>query len=167
MPLVRVDWYPGRSQLTKDVLSRRILEAFDSGADCPSDTVQIIYSEVAHSDWTLGANMMGDGTAAPRGDAAAPTYAAWLDLTIDADSREVFAAWHREHLVPLLAGVTGFLGVDLYALTEVDYRLCVRWNGDAATEQCFGQPAPENSVWTKLETFAHNLTWQRGVRRRE
>lgn len=165
MPLVRVDWYPGRSQVTKDVLSRRILEAFAGAADCPYPTVQIIFTEVAHSDWVLGPSMVPDG-AAPGGAAQEPTYAAWLDLTVDTASRDTLSEWYRESLLPELSTVSGFLGIDLYELTETRYRLCIRWVGEPATSHCYGPQASGDGVWVHLETFASDLRWQRGAHRR-
>lgn len=166
MPTVRVEWYPGRSQLTKDVLSRRVLEAFAHGADCPYQTVQIVFSEIAQADWVLGPSVVPGGVTQSGEAVPEATYSAWLDLSVDAGRRDALAAWYRDELVPDLVTVPGFLGVDLYELTEADHRLCVRWVGEAATERCFGQQPSDEGVWARLRTFAHDLSWQRGVHRK-
>jgi 4-oxalocrotonate tautomerase family enzyme len=57
VPLVDVTWYEGRSEEQKEALARAISEAFVSIGDARSDTVHVIFRDIAPTQWFKSARL--------------------------------------------------------------------------------------------------------------
>ena len=64
MPLVTIQWFPGRSAAQKQDVAARITQAFADALGTPPEHVSIIFHEVARGDW-FEAGRLADAPAAP------------------------------------------------------------------------------------------------------
>jgi 4-oxalocrotonate tautomerase len=71
MPMIKVEMFEGRTHEQKKLLAKLLTEAFTTATGARPDSVQIIFSEVAKSDWAFAGELCSENNpwAAP---AAAP-----------------------------------------------------------------------------------------------
>ncbi|WP_330230259.1 tautomerase family protein [Nocardia sp. NBC_00508] len=60
MPLVRIDWLPGRGQEQKRELSELITRELARIGQCTLDSVTVIFRDVAPGDWAEGGTLLED-----------------------------------------------------------------------------------------------------------
>lgn len=54
MPFVNVQMLSGRNQEQKDEMAKRIVDAISTIGRCRASEVQVVFTEVAKSDWFVG-----------------------------------------------------------------------------------------------------------------
>ena len=57
MPMVRIELYPGRTPEQKTACAREIVKAMQQHLNAKPETIQVVYVDVAPSDWLQGANL--------------------------------------------------------------------------------------------------------------
>ncbi len=57
MPVIRVEWWKGRTPQQKSELSKKITEAFVQVAQVSAGEVHIIYQDVDKQNWAIGGKM--------------------------------------------------------------------------------------------------------------
>ena len=66
MPMVRIELYPGRSPEQKSACARDIVAAIARHLNAPPEATQVVFVDVARSDWLLGSQL--PPPAAPPGE---------------------------------------------------------------------------------------------------
>lgn len=57
MPVVKIDWWQGRTREQKAQLAKKITDAFVEVIACPAEVVHIVYQDVKKSDWAIGGKL--------------------------------------------------------------------------------------------------------------
>ncbi|HHZ20163.1 MAG TPA: 4-oxalocrotonate tautomerase family protein [Firmicutes bacterium] len=57
MPVVRIDWFTGRSKAQKEELARRIEEAMVEVGCCKPGSTYVIFNDVHPGDWAIGGKL--------------------------------------------------------------------------------------------------------------
>jgi 4-oxalocrotonate tautomerase len=55
MPFVNIRILKGHSQERKDEIARRVTAAISEVAQLPADVIWVVFEDVAHDDWYVGA----------------------------------------------------------------------------------------------------------------
>lgn len=59
MPVIRIDWFAGRSKETKAEVARRIEEIMVETAKCPPGSTYLIFNDVASENWAIKGELKG------------------------------------------------------------------------------------------------------------
>lgn len=57
MPVVKVDWWKGRTREQKSEIAKRITDAFKDVADVPPEKTQVVFFDVEQCDWAVGGKL--------------------------------------------------------------------------------------------------------------
>lgn len=57
MPMVRIELYPGRTPEQKTACAREIVKSMQQHLNAKPETIQVVYVDVAPSDWLQGAQL--------------------------------------------------------------------------------------------------------------
>jgi len=60
MPIVRIEWFPGRTEAQKRELARVITDALVTIAHTTPDQVIILFQEVPREDWAVGGKLASE-----------------------------------------------------------------------------------------------------------
>jgi len=60
MPIVRIEWFPGRTVAQKRELARVITDALVTIAHTTPDQVIVIFQEVQREDWAVGGKLASE-----------------------------------------------------------------------------------------------------------
>lgn len=61
MPLVQVDFFPGRTAAQKEEIARLVTQAFEVVLGSDPKDVTVLFREVARKDWFVGTRLTGTG----------------------------------------------------------------------------------------------------------
>ncbi|OIO37568.1 MAG: 4-oxalocrotonate tautomerase [Candidatus Omnitrophica bacterium CG1_02_49_10] len=57
MPVIKVDWWEGRTKKQKAALAKKVTDAVVEVTGCPPEVVHIVYTDVKKSDWAIGGKL--------------------------------------------------------------------------------------------------------------
>jgi 4-oxalocrotonate tautomerase len=60
MPMIKVEMFEGRTYEQKKMLAKLLTEAFTTATGARPDSVQVIFSEVAKSDWSVAGELCSE-----------------------------------------------------------------------------------------------------------
>lgn len=63
MPFVNIQMLPGRNQQQKDEMAKQIIDTISRIGKCAQSDVQVVFTEVARSDWFVGAKQQNQDPA--------------------------------------------------------------------------------------------------------
>ncbi len=59
MPLVRIEWFPGRTREQKEQLAEVITKAMVEIGNAPADQTWIVFHEEPKENWAMGGKLSG------------------------------------------------------------------------------------------------------------
>jgi 4-oxalocrotonate tautomerase len=144
MPIVHVELFPGRSDIVKATLARRIIDAVAEVAGCSREGVHVIFDEVRKDDWALGPRLASQRppTHVSRVEDA---YLVVSSLHVEEAKRDAYLAWRRDSVYPYMACSEGFLSSSVVALDgkPTDYLIINKWANRAAQDSYIANPREE------------------------
>lgn len=57
MPLVKIEWFPGRTREQKEELAEAITKAMVEIGKAPADQTWIVFQEVSKDSWAMGGKL--------------------------------------------------------------------------------------------------------------
>jgi 4-oxalocrotonate tautomerase len=58
MPMVRIELYPGRTAEQKTACAKEIVKAMQQHLNAKPESIQVVFVDVAPSDWLQGAKLV-------------------------------------------------------------------------------------------------------------
>ena len=152
MPLVHVEMFPGRTDVQKSFLARRIIDAVAEIAGTTREGVHVIFEEVARGAWAIGPRLSSSLGAPPR--RADPAFVVVSSIRCKPGRAEEYFAWRRDTLYPVMSGCEGFLGSTVVAVGdgEADYSVIDKWADRDAWERYQEQEPPGEAQALMEET---------------
>lgn len=60
MPVVRVTWFKNKDAKAKDIVAKEITESIVRNTGAEANSIQVIFEDIAPSDWAIGGNLFKD-----------------------------------------------------------------------------------------------------------
>ncbi len=136
MPIVHIEMYPGRSEVMKEHLARRIADAVAEVAGTSRDAVEVIFHEVSKDNWAMGPRLVSHRPAGMGAKRDADAFLVVNTLHVEEDRREPYLAWRRDSVYPYMGVSEGFLSSTVVQLenSKTDYLIINKWTSPAAQD---------------------------------
>lgn len=139
MPIVHIEMYPGRTEIQKAFLARRIVDAVSEIAGTTREGVHVIFGEVARTDWAIGPRLASARTA-PAPEPAA--HLAVMTVRCKPGKKAEYLAWRRDAVYPYMARSEGFIDSTVMAVgdSDTDFVIVNKWASPEALERYNADP---------------------------
>jgi 4-oxalocrotonate tautomerase len=139
MPIVHIELFPGRTDVQKEFIARRVIDALAEIAGCTREGVHVIFDEVQPASWAIGPRLT---SARPRSRPSDPGYLVVSTIKCKPGKRDEYLAWRRDSVYPFMARSEGFVSSMLIAndTEERRYVIINKWSGPEAEQRYLQDP---------------------------
>jgi 4-oxalocrotonate tautomerase len=141
MPIVKVQMFPGRSDVMKEFLARAITDAVAEIAGTDRDGVHVIFDDVEKAQWAIGPRLASSREKAP-GLSDAPAFVTVGRVNVQPGKRDDYLEWRRNSVFPFMASHDGFLGSTLLDVPDNPDQFVIsnKWTSPEASEAYLAKP---------------------------
>ncbi len=139
MPIVHIELFPGRSEVQKEFIARRVIDALAEVAGCSREGVHVVFDEVQPGSWAVGPRL---ASAKPRLSASEPGYVVISTIKCQPGKWDQYLVWRRNSVYPFMARSEGFVSSTLIASStdEREYVIVNKWSGPEAEQAYLQDP---------------------------
>jgi 4-oxalocrotonate tautomerase len=141
MPLVRVQLFPGRTDVMKEFLARSINDAVAEIAGTSREGVHVIFEEVPKDAWAIGPRLASSRESAPP-STDVPAHVTIGRVEVQEGKRAAYLAWRRDSVFPFMASHDGFLSSTLLTVPDNPNQFVIinKWTSPEAEQAYLAKP---------------------------
>jgi 4-oxalocrotonate tautomerase len=141
VPVVTIQFFPGRSRVMKEFLVRAVGDAVGEIAGVTREGVNVIIDEIDRENWAIGPRLASSRESTPASNEV-PAYVSIGHVSVQPDKHEAYLAWRRDSVFTFMASHDGFLGSTLLTVPEDPNRYAIinKWTTPEAAAAYHAKP---------------------------